>query len=775
MTFRSQLREHLFRLLLSALLSFGALLSLLQGLSLSAYLSLCLPLLGGLCVLLEAASWNRRTALIFGILCLAGGGFFFLAGEGTACLSDLFHAFSLGFSGLLRSALPLMSREASLFLTVLCALCGFLCSRRSAGSLPALFLTLLTLVLLWLSSRPDLMLFLLPMALASFLLLLKDRHWEASPLRILPYAAVLVGLAFLLTPATGILSPELKERADDLRQTIMDRLFFTEPRDVFSLSTLGYYPEGVNQLGGPVHPSDQPVLQVSAPRDVYLRGVVLNDYDGRSWKNTLGGRRFLWDSPTSASSRILLFDQTLPAQALSSALTESTEVSVRMLADNASTLFVPQRVRELRAGGELVPYFSNSSEIFITRNLQAGDTWSVSAPLFAAGDPGLGTLTDAAQSAEDPRYESLLETYTALPGHLEEPVWQLALDTVRGLESPYNRAFAIQTMLSRGYRYTLQVEDQPSNLDFVTNFLFNTKEGYCTYFASAMTVLCRMVGLPARYVEGFLAEPDSQGQAVVTGLNAHAWTEVYFKGFGWVTFDATPKQAGGAGREDPSGDHATPTPTPTPEPEPTPSPEAEEPSPTPTPGEEAGEDTPPPEEAGTDATPEPTPTPTPSPTPENTPEREDPKENPRMPASFPWMTALLLLLLILLILAAVLRWIMTSPKQKEKRAAEESARFDIWLQENVDLLSARKLHRETGETPMSWTRRLDASGELPTSLSRLGECVSLLRYGKLEPVSADTDLARETALSLRRNMSLSQHLRYVLRRFFLPLSRRGGF
>lgn len=52
--------------------------------------------------------------------------------------------------------------------------------------------------------------------------------------------------------------------------------------------------------------------------------------------------------------------------------------------------------------------------------------------------------------------------------------------------------------------------------------------------------MARIAGLPARYVEGYLAVPDENGECVVTGRNAHAWAEVYFKGFGWVVFDATP-------------------------------------------------------------------------------------------------------------------------------------------------------------------------------------------------------------------------------------------
>ena len=74
-----------------------------------------------------------------------------------------------------------------------------------------------------------------------------------------------------------------------------------------------------------------------------------------------------------------------------------------------------------------------------------------------------------------------------------------------------------------------------------------------------------MVATPARYVEGYQAIPDENGIAYVTGLQAHAWTEVYFAGFGWLTFDATPVQSGNGNsqnrsQDDGSGDAPTPTP-----------------------------------------------------------------------------------------------------------------------------------------------------------------------------------------------------------------------
>jgi phage terminase large subunit len=78
-----------------------------------------------------------------------------------------------------------------------------------------------------------------------------------------------------------------------------------------------------------------------------------------------------------------------------------------------------------------VPYFSNSSEIYITRNLQAGDTYEASAPLYAADDQGIGTLTEVCEGLEDPQWDSVRNTYLELPSHLEQPVTDLAYEITK--------------------------------------------------------------------------------------------------------------------------------------------------------------------------------------------------------------------------------------------------------------------------------------------------------------------------------------------------------
>jgi hypothetical protein len=111
----------------------------------------------------------------------------------------------------------------------------------------------------------------------------------------------------------------------------------------------------------------------------------------------------------------------------------------------------------------------------------------------------------------------------------------------------FDRVNAIQEYLSGNYKYSLEVSEVPENTEFVDYFLFEGKKGYCTYFASAVTVMCRLAGIPARYVEGFNMEEkrDSYGRYEVRNSMAHAWTEVLVNPDEniWCIVDAVPEES----------------------------------------------------------------------------------------------------------------------------------------------------------------------------------------------------------------------------------------
>jgi len=104
----------------------------------------------------------------------------------------------------------------------------------------------------------------------------------------------------------------------------------------------------------------------------------------------------------------------------------------------------------------------------------------------------------------------------------------------------YDRAEALESYL-REIKYNELIEAPPEGQDGVDYFLFDVREGYCDYYASAMAVMARAVGIPARVAAGYSQgqhNPDT-GAYRVKEKNAHAWVEIYFPRYGWVEFEPT--------------------------------------------------------------------------------------------------------------------------------------------------------------------------------------------------------------------------------------------
>jgi transglutaminase-like putative cysteine protease len=162
-------------------------------------------------------------------------------------------------------------------------------------------------------------------------------------------------------------------------------------------------------------------------------------------------------------------------------------------------------------------------------------------------------------------YPASLNKYLQLPDGLPLRVSTLAFDLTATQLTPYDKVIAIQTYL-RSFPYTLDVPAPPEGREITDFFLFDLKKGYCDYYATAMAVMARVIGVPARLVTGFSSGryDEQTGSFVVKANNAHAWVEIYFPGTGWVEFEPT---AGSPAAELPgSGEtvsQTTPAPVPT--------------------------------------------------------------------------------------------------------------------------------------------------------------------------------------------------------------------
>ncbi len=732
-----KLRSALSHGLLSYLFALGMVLTVLGVTGLLGNGGLAALLLAGLSAGMAASTLNRRVALVTGCASGVAAVMWIVLGGWQTC-AEVTTALLLHLSGL-PTALPLVQTPFTVILCVLCTAMSWFVTQRSAGPYPALILLVLTAALLWLGDASQNALCLLPAVFSAVTLLLRAGDESTTTGHVLPLSAAVTALAALCLLLGGMTSVPMKDFADDVRQRIYDTLFFTQPRDVFTLATEGYYPQGMSQLGGPATPREEPVMAVITPRKAYLRGVVKNVYTGRVWLDDIAGRRYLFSASRFEDIRSQTFDQALPLldADTNSALLAPQLLQVRMLRDSASTMFVPQRLKALSPEGNLIAYFNRSSEVFATSNLSLGDVWTVEAALFTSMDRGVENLV-LASDGPDPRWEEICDTYLQLPEHLQTEVFDIAREVTYGADSDYAKALALQSYLASHYAYNLDVPEQNPNHDFVSTFLLDTKEGYCTYFASAMTVLCRMAGLPARYVEGYVAYPDETGLAYVTGREGHAWTEVYFRGFGWVTFDATPTSAEYTEYSPDSDPNQAPD-----EPESSPAP-SEEPTSTPFPSSD----------------PQTAPTPTPDPQTAPTPEAQPDAQAESAGKPFPWWWMVLVVLL-----AAAVRWVLTLPSVQVRRKQTEFARWMVWVRSAHDALACQGLTRGKEESPAAFFARAEKSGRLTIPLTRLAEAENLMFYGHAAPYPEETDQVKQTFRQLYKALNPGQKALFHLKRW----------
>ncbi len=131
--------------------------------------------------------------------------------------------------------------------------------------------------------------------------------------------------------------------------------------------------------------------------------------------------------------------------------------------------------------------------------------------------------------------------YLDLPASLPPRVRLLATRLTAAVDNPYDKAVVIQDFL-KAFKYNRDARSSRGG-DETDNFLFVRREGACTDFATAMVVMLRATGVPARLATGYLSGEHQEGSQtyVVRGRDYHAWPEVYFPGYGWIEFEPTPR------------------------------------------------------------------------------------------------------------------------------------------------------------------------------------------------------------------------------------------
>ncbi|TMD45959.1 MAG: transglutaminase domain-containing protein [Chloroflexi bacterium] len=133
--------------------------------------------------------------------------------------------------------------------------------------------------------------------------------------------------------------------------------------------------------------------------------------------------------------------------------------------------------------------------------------------------------------------------YLQVPNGLSRQVLHTAEQWTQGATGMYDALKMLESHLSNQTQFTYALDNPPvpDNVDAIS-WLLKTRHGYCTYYATAMTIMARLLGIPTRVINGFShGHLDSQRKVwVVDGSDAHSWVQAYFPGYGWINFDPTP-------------------------------------------------------------------------------------------------------------------------------------------------------------------------------------------------------------------------------------------
>ena len=292
------------------------------------------------------------------------------------------------------------------------------------------------------------------------------------------------------------------------------------------------------RLGGTPVLSPLPLLRVYSAqgRTIYLRTEVFDYYDGATWA-------FTQEEPADATDTERYIVSPLPLEGLDS------DVQIELLADAYDRL--PHTVDTVRFA--ITPYGPELAVADYARGFFPKDPILRGVSITLRRDPVIRTLAPPTDSR-----------YLQVPASLPPEVRELANEVTQGAVSATGRLRSVERFLKSSCVYSLTPPTPRRDEDFIGHFLLGERLGYCVHFATAFTIFARINGIPARYVSGFLVhfpvtsldailtgvdeldDPDIDvaelitTEAVVTGLAAHTWAEVWLDQHGWTTWEATP-------------------------------------------------------------------------------------------------------------------------------------------------------------------------------------------------------------------------------------------
>ena len=280
-----------------------------------------------------------------------------------------------------------------------------------------------------------------------------------------------------------------------------------------------------------------PVSAQQLPR-LYWRGRIYDRFDGSRWSTTTTKLRAFkpgdgsFDIPYMQRRENLNFT-------FSVYLKDQTTLYVA-----SEPLWISRQASIVKANilaeGEAITTIDEDTEIVALvayPPLEMGETYSVNAMV---ANPSIAELREADEAYP----EWVTDRYLQLPGNFSGRIRSLAVEITSAQDTPYDKALAITNYLRGHITYSPSIVFPARSVDPLEYFLFDTKRGFCNYYASVEVLMMRAAGIPARLAVGFAqGELDAQSSYyTVRERDAHAWPEAYFPGYGWIEFEPTSNQ-----------------------------------------------------------------------------------------------------------------------------------------------------------------------------------------------------------------------------------------
>lgn len=325
----------------------------------------------------------------------------------------------------------------------------------------------------------------------------------------------------------------------------------------FNLCTIGYS-DTEKKLGGSIKLDNKQLMYIKAPKPYFLKGSVKDEYTGYSWHSTKGQ-----DSINDHNEELDIYNLQNNKNNKSQYdkcnfySLDTERINIKYKDDYMNGVFIsPNMLNKISINQKGIIKYNNEQEIRFSDIIKSDyslDVYNVrtaydkdipvgeeilqskdkihgymdykAVKVYSASEKWIDNFL---YTDDDGMIKTLYERYVQLPNNIPYRVYELSNKITSGCYDTLDKVQHIKKYLEKNYKYSLNVNKNSKDEDFVDNFLFEEKKGYCTYFATAMTVLCRMQGIPARYVEGFnMHNVEKVGDEYVIGSEcAHAWCEI---------------------------------------------------------------------------------------------------------------------------------------------------------------------------------------------------------------------------------------------------------